>query len=258
MNEKGLPFKGFTEEEKNRIKYIISDVDDTITRNGKLFPSSLDALWRVKASKRSVYLVTGGSVGWADAYLRQWPVDGVIAESGAIMVCYSKDNEIAHIVNPIINQKKAFSKKAELMKETRGLVFSSDQTSRDFDVAYEKNKLNEVERKILKNKIISLGGHYAESSIHINAWFGEYNKKSALTDFFTKFYNIKEEELLSSSIYLGDSFNDQELFSYIPLSIGMHTVENNRSEYTALPQYITQCGSGRGFVEVINALLKEE
>lgn len=255
MKERGLSFRGFSEEEKKNIKYVISDVDDTITKHGKLYPSILAALWRLKAARKSIYLVTGGSVGWADCYLRQWPVDGVIAESGAIMVCYSKDREIAHVINPSINQREVMQKRSSLIRETRGLTFSSDQSARDFDVAYEKSTLNEVERKVLKNKILSLGGHFAESSIHINAWFGEYNKQNSVKDFFSEFYRVSEEELLSSSLYVGDSYNDQELFGYIPMSIGVHSVEEERNKFTTLPLYITHGGSGDGFVEVADALV---
>ena len=59
----GFPFVGFTEEDRERIEIVVSDVDDTITRNGKLYPEVLEAMWRLKASGRTIVLVTGGSMG---------------------------------------------------------------------------------------------------------------------------------------------------------------------------------------------------
>lgn len=89
----GLPFPGFTDEEKKNIEYVISDVDDTITKDGKLYPMVLDAMYRLKMSGRTIILVTGGSTGWGDGYIRQWPVDAVICESGAVMLCHDSNGE---------------------------------------------------------------------------------------------------------------------------------------------------------------------
>ncbi|MBO8436190.1 MAG: hypothetical protein IAA97_04355, partial [Spirochaetes bacterium] len=58
--ERGLPFTGLTDEERNGIEIIISDVDDTITKNGKLYPAALQSLWRLKRMGKMIVLVTGG------------------------------------------------------------------------------------------------------------------------------------------------------------------------------------------------------
>ena len=154
----GFPFVGFTEEDKERLQIVISDVDDTITKNGKLYPDVLEAMWRIKASGRTIVLVTGGSVGWSDAYLRQWPVDAVIAESGAVMICHGKDEDVVQIVNPVINKEEVFSKRRLLLEKTEGLPLSSDQCARVFDIAYDKKKMNEYENviKIKERKIKEL------------------------------------------------------------------------------------------------------
>ena len=86
MEEKGKEFTGFTEEEIKNIRYIVSDVDDTITTDGLLIPDALQAMYDIKKTGRKLILVTGGSAGWADGYMRQWPVDAVIAESGAVLL----------------------------------------------------------------------------------------------------------------------------------------------------------------------------
>lgn len=251
----GIPFTGFTPAERERYKIIVSDVDDTITKNGKLHPAALKALWDLKNSGRTIILVTGGSVGWADAYLRQWPVDAVITESGAVMICLSKEGEVIHVTNPAINRDAVLKKRAELLKVTSGLKFSSDQPARVFDVAYDKKKMDPMEVKVLKNTLSIMGANYAESSIHINAWFGDYDKKKAVKHFFQGPLEMKEDYYLEHSLYLGDSFNDQPLFGYIPTSIGMHTVQDQREKFDILPTYITEGGPGDGFCEVTKALV---
>lgn len=256
--ERGVEFPGFTEEERGRIKYIISDVDDTITRDGKLYPRVLDAVYRAKCSGRSIILVTGGSTGWADGYIRQWPVDAVIAESGAVFLCHNRDGSINSLINPAIKQDEVMQKRRKLIEYTAPYPFSSDQCVRIFDIAYDKAGMSPSEIKALKNILVMFGASWAESSIHINAWFGNYSKKSALKHFMENALGIKEEEYLERGIYMGDSFNDQPLFEYFPLSIGMHTVEDNRDKFTSLPAYITKGTSGEGWVEMVDSLVEED
>lgn len=253
----GLPFSVLTEEEKSRIQYIISDVDDTITTRGKLYPETLKALWDLKLAGKTIVLLTGGSAGWADAYIRQWPVDTVIAESGAVMMGRDRDGNVVYTVNPLIRQQEVQEKKQKLLKATAGLALSTDQYARLFDIAYDKAKLSEEEIRILKNLIKGMGGFYAESSIHINVWFSPYDKRSALKYFMSSLYNVSEDELKERSVYLGDSFNDQPMFAYIPLSIGMHFIEDHRDEFKNLPLYITEGEGGIGFCEFTKELLNK-
>ena len=256
MTGRGLPFIGFSDEERKNIEYVISDVDDTITKNGKLYPLVLDAMYRLKMSGRTIVLVTGGSTGWGDAYIRQWPVDAVICESGAVMLCHDRNGGITSIINPVIKKDEVMEKRRALIERTAPYPFSSDQCARVFDIAYDKAMMTDGEIRTLKNILSAHGANSAESSIHINAWFGTYNKKSALKFFMEKCLSIKEGEYLKKSIYLGDSFNDQPLFRYIPVSIGMHTVEERRDGFEYLPLYITTGTSGDGWVEVVNALVE--
>ena len=253
MNE-GLPFKGFSPEQAEGIKLFISDVDDTITTDGKLYPETLRSLWRLKRSGRMVVLLTGGSAGWADAYIRQWPVDAVIAESGAVLLCYGKDGKIKYSNNPEIDND-VLRKKASLLKMASGLTLSSDQYARMFDVAFDKSTLEPSEKRGLLNVIQSLGGTAFESSIHINVAFGNYSKQQGVRYFLQKYYDYKEEDVLSQGIYLGDSLNDETMFSYLPLSVGMHSVEELRPLFKCLPTYITEGYSGEGFTEVVRAVL---
>lgn len=256
--EKGGSLFYFTQEERDNVKYIVSDVDDTITRDGKLYPPVLEALYRVKMSGRTIVLLTGGSAGWADGYIRQWPVDAVIAESGAVMMCHSKGGEIVSLINPVIRKDEVLQMRRKLIEYTSPYPFSSDQFARVFDVAYDKKKMSDAEIKALKNILTLFGASFSESSIHINAWFGDYSKKSALLYYMTESLGIEEEDYLENGIYLGDSLNDEPLFEYFPHSIGMHSVEDMREKFTSLPTWITDGTGGDGWVEFAHALLDEK
>lgn len=67
------------------IRYVLMDIDDTLTQRGKLLDSSYTALWRLHKAGLVVIPVTGRPAGWCDLIARQWPVDAVIGENGALV-----------------------------------------------------------------------------------------------------------------------------------------------------------------------------
>lgn len=251
---KGVAFSSFTREEALNIKYIVSDVDDTITYKGKLLPIALKALYDLKDLGKKIILVTGGSAGWSDIYLRQWPVDYVVAESGALLLAPTETGDVSYLSNPTIDEKLVASFKKELLSKTSECTFSSDQYARIYDIAYDKTQNTSECIDDIKHIVESLGGKWAESSIHLNVWFGDYNKRDGVKAFLPYITNDSIDTFISSSIYLGDSFNDQIMFDFFPSSIGMKSVEDRRKEFEILPKYITNGYGGYGFSEVVEKL----
>ena len=68
------------------IRLIASDVDGTLTQNGKFVPDLIATLDRLKSAGIKVLLVTGRSAGWVSALVNYLPVDGAIAENGGIFL----------------------------------------------------------------------------------------------------------------------------------------------------------------------------
>lgn len=254
MKMEGIPFAGFSDDEARNVEIIVSDVDDTITQNGKLMPDALDALWKAKGAGKMVVLVTGGSAGWADAYIRQWPVDLVIAESGAVALAHGKDGSIVYKFNTHIapDAKKG---RENLMRMTAGLTLSSDQYARIHDIAYDKSKLSSYELKTLLSVIQASGGHASVSSMHVNAGFGKFSKASSYIMFMNTLFDMQYPAIVAKGIYFGDSLNDEEMFRLFPLSVGMHSVEDARESFSVLPKYIMEDYGGTGFSRAIEDLL---
>ena len=255
MKGAGLPFEGFSEEESQGIEIIVSDVDDTITNSGKLLPEALAALWEAKRAGKMIVLVTGGSAGWADAYIRQWPVDLVIAEGGALALAHGKDDSIVYKFNPHI-APDAKKKRENLLKATAGLILSSDQYARVHDIAYDKSKLSSYELKTLLSVVQAMGGHASVSSIHVNVGFGKFSKASSYIMFMSTLFDMQYPSVVTKSVYFGDSLNDEDMFRLFPLSVGMHSVEDARDSFEILPRYITAEYGGRGFSRAIHSLLE--
>ena len=255
-------FGGFTAEERARIRTVISDVDDTITNDGLLLPEALSALYRVRESGRSTLLVTGGSAGWADIYIRQWPVDAVITESGALMLLRDEGN-IRYIENPIVKNDPTFMERREnVLRENEGTVLSSDQYCRLYDIAYDLKFLTSEQKDRLEETVHENGGRVLYSSIHANVVLGNYSKASSIEDFYELYkehMGMKDVDFcdfVDRAISFGDGTNDEEMFHLIPYSVGNERVVRNKEKFRYLPSHFCNMPGGMAFSEVLYDLTK--
>src|SRR5438309_7465537 len=63
---------------------VLTDIDDTLTRAGAIEPVALAALRELRAARLPVVAVTGRPEGWSEGFARDWPVDAIVAENGAV------------------------------------------------------------------------------------------------------------------------------------------------------------------------------
>jgi len=261
MQELSL-YKNYNLEEK--IKYVFTDVDDTITLNGKLTVEALDALWKLKYAGIETICVTGGSAGWADIYLRQWPIKAVVTESGALGL-YNEDGKYRRWTHPSIDESTYAKKKENLIKTVLNEVpearLSSDQFSRIYDVAFDHGSetphlSEEIIEKIEKICIVC-GASTAVSSIHINAWFGEYDKKRGTLMFMEDIYGEYLDKLKRCSVYVGDAPNDQVMFKTFPLSFAPVNIYKKEQELIDRPSFVAGREGGLGFADICNEIIKK-
>ena len=242
----------YKEGECDRLSLIISDVDDTITTEGRLHPDALIAMGEAVEKGYKIILLSGGSAGWCDVYLRQWPVYMVIAESGALLLYKDENGTVCYEKNPLIKEED-LKKRETLLRMLGPDYLSSDQYARLYDIAVDLHKIPSERVEDVKKEVERMGGHYAFSSIHMNIWFGDYSKRKGLLTFIN-LCGIEEGLLKESSIYLGDAPNDSDMFSLIPLSVGMVSVMERAKEFASLPRYYVPYRGGRGFSFAIDEL----
>ncbi len=253
-----------TGEEANAVEFLLTDVDDTITSDGKLRPAALSALYRLQEAGIRTICVTGGSAGWADAYLRQWPIEAVVAESGAVCL-YRKDGLITHHIHPSIDREGYQTRKealiASVLAAVSGAKLSSDQFARLYDIAFDHGS----EPPFLDHRqiaeIVALckreGASTAVSSIHINAWFGTFDKWEGSRSFFAEVLGLDEAALRARSCYCGDAPNDQVMFARIPLSFGVGNIIEVSGSMEILPRYVAGERGGEGFARIVSELLEK-
>ncbi len=250
-------------ERLQQVKYLLTDVDDTITTEGKLLPQTLESLWKLHDAGIIIIPVTGGSAGWADTYIRQWPIDSVITESGALAYYTEPDGRRGTFYHPSIDKDGYALRSEELigrvLKEVPGSKLSSDHFCRIFDIAFDHHSEPPYLDKLGIDSIIricdELGASYGVSSIHVNCWFGTYHKLDMVKLFMEKIYHVDFEDLPSQSAYCGDSTNDISLFRKFPLSVGVGNLFTADWAEEDLPSYGSEKLGGIGFAEFADLLI---
>lgn len=253
-----------TSDEAKQVVFLLTDVDDTITTEGKLRPAALQALYDLRDAGIRTICVTGGSAGWGDTYLRQWPVEAVLSESGAVCL-YRERGVIKHYVHPSIRQEGYERRKAELIKTVLSEVpeakLSTDQFARIYDIAFDHGSEPPYLGADGIAKVVEvckrLGAGTAVSSIHINAWFGSFDKFLGTKAFFADVLGLDESALLAGSCYCGDAPNDQVMFSRFPLCFGVGNIHRHAHMMQSLPRYTASAFGGEGFAQVVTALLEK-
>ncbi len=238
------------------------DIDDTLTTDGKLTAEAYQALWDAREAGLLVVPVTGRPAGWADHFARMWPVDGVVAENGALYLRHHGGHMIRRTVRgdrvaEAAERARLLELAAQVMRQVPGTALASDQAYREFDVAVDFcEDVAPLPREAV-DRIVQLfeaGGATARiSSIHVNAWFGTYDKLGMVKRLLREEHghDLDDPAVAARFLYVGDSPNDQPMFAFFPGSVGVANVRAFADRMDALPTYITEGRSGAGFAELV-------
>ena len=250
-----------TPSETEKIKFILTDIDGTLTdETGKIAPKTYEMLWKLREAGFILIPVTGRTAGWASVAITDWPVDAIVVESGSV-VYYLENGSRKEFVHPSVpEERETFRQKIReaAFSVNPKIKVSIDQYSRFNDFAFnyaedEDNKLSFEEAKEVLEAIKSVGAKGNISSIHINTWFGDYDKLPASLLFLKEHYGI--ENPAECCIYFGDAANDEEMFGYFPISCGVVNIMKYAGYMEHLPAYITDLPGGKGFCQAAEILL---
>jgi HAD superfamily hydrolase (TIGR01484 family) len=260
------PLSQFCLKDRSDIRVLLLDIDDTLTTHGQVTAAAYSAVERLKRAGFIVAAITGRPAGWCDHIARMWPVDGVVGENGAFYFRYDAANKklVQRFLSTDVERaatKKQLSGIAEkILREVAGTALASDQAYREADIAIDfcEDVAPLPHAEILRIKqIMEAAGMTAKiSSIHVNGWFGAYDKLSTTKIFMREVFNINLDERKNEFVFIGDSPNDAPMFSYFPHSVGVANV-NDFPDSLLLhrPAYVTAARSGDGFIELADALL---
>jgi len=245
------------------IRFVLFDIDDTITEGGLLPEASYSALWALRRAGVAAVPVTGRPAGWCDLIARQWPVSGVVGENGAFAF-YMKDGRLSRLFHPAApspdSSRERLSRLGEeAIASVPGLRLAKDQPYRLFDIALdfaEEPPVLPLEAAARVKDICEAAGARAKiSSIHVNAWFGNYDKLSMSELFLSDVLGWEPEREPRAAIFIGDSPNDEPMFERFELSCAVANISRFEGLIRHSPAFVTERSYGEGFSEACSVLL---
>jgi len=260
------PLKEFPNKNLAQIKYVLTDIDDTLTIDGQLPALAYDALERLHDTGIKVVPITGRPAGWCDHMARMWPIDGIVGENGAFYFYYQhKQRKMLRrywksTQERLQDRIRLDKLRDRILKEVPGARVASDQAYREADLAIDFREdvpalpMGQVEK--IAAIFREAGANAKISSIHVNGWFGNYDKLSMTRVMFREIFEKDLETVKEMVIFSGDSPNDEPMFDYFPNAVGVANISKFKDRLSSKPAWVTTKPGGYGFAELVDMLLR--
>lgn len=258
-----LPLSALPADALAGVRGVFTDVDDTLTWEGRLVPAAFAALDRLQQAGLRVVPITGRPGGWVDHLARMWPVDGVVGENGGLWF-YMLEGRLrrSFLQDPATraaNRGRLDAAAAAILAGVPGAALASDQPYRDLDLAVDfcedVPRLDDASVDAIVAGFHAAGATCKVSSIHVNGWYGAFDKLEGCRRFVHERWGEDLDATLGDYVYVGDSANDEPMFAAFPLAVGVANVARFLPRMRAWPRYVTPSPGGHGFAELAEAIL---
>jgi HAD superfamily hydrolase (TIGR01484 family) len=260
------PLRAFPRQARRQVRFVLCDIDDTLTDGGRLTARAYEALERLHAAGLKIVPVTGRPAGWCDLIARFWPVDAVVGENGAFWFAYDRD---ARHMTRCYWKTEAQRRKdrerlalleAQILAQVPGAAVAADQAFREADLAidYREDVAPLADNAITRIVAIfeAAGAQAKISSIHVNGWFGDYDKLAMSRRLLEERFGLDSDAAREQALFIGDSPNDAPMFAHFSHTVGVANVRDFAGSLTAEPAWVSNARGGAGFAELAAALLE--
>ncbi len=243
----------------DRLRGLLFDLDDTLLDHGKLLPEALSALYRLREAGFELHAVTGRSVAWGAVVAHQWPVDGALAENGAIYL--RSDAGRVTLEDPLGQVERSERRArldgivAELRRRHPELEPADDAWQRRSDFTFDIGEYRRVAPDVIaaaRRSARSLGAATLSSSVHLHVSLDRADKASGSVAVLSRRYGLDPFRVLLEYAFIGDSENDAACFAAFRLTLG---VKNQSGRPTLPPRFLTLGERASGFVQAAELLL---
>jgi len=260
------PLAEMKAENLEKLRGIFFDIDDTVTTGGKLYAEAFSALWRLKQAGIKTVPITGRPAGWCDHIARMWPVDGIVGENGAFY--FRMDEKEGRMRKRFLDPSAVRAEKRDRLEAVRedilasvpGTAVASDQLYREADLAIDYcEDVSPLGEEAVEEICRIFGRHGCRckvSSIHVNGWFGDYDKLGMTKTFVREQWGMDLDDSRETFLFCGDSPNDEPMFAYFPHSVGVRGVLRFADGMKRLPSFVTAGDGSDGFAEVADRILR--
>lgn len=267
MPDRALPLADCPDALLANIGGVLTDIDDTLTRDGAIEPEALAALGRLREAGVPVIAITGRPMGWSEPFARPlpqgWPIDAIVAENGAVAL-FSRDG-VLHTeyvqdeATRAHNARRLAEVAQRVLRGVPGATLARDSAGRVTDIAVDHAEFAQLPPARIDEVVAIMraeGMNATVSSIHVNGWFGEHDKRSGARWIVQRLFGRDVEAERERWAYVGDSTNDQLMFEHYPLSVGVANLMHFADRLRVWPAWLTRAERGRGFAELADRLLR--
>ena len=260
------PLERFPIEARRAVRGVFTDIDETLTTDGRLTAEAYGAMERLHEARLLVVPVTGRPAGWCDHIARMWPVDAVVGENGAFYFRY--DREARRMTQRYgldaderaANRRRLGGLRDAILREIPGTAVASDQPYREADLAIDYCEdvppLPPARVERIVAMMTAAGATAKVSSIHVNGWFGTYDKLTMTRMLLEECFAVDLDAERGSFVFVGDSPNDAPMFAFFPHAVGVANIRAFEGQLAAEPAYVTRQPAGAGFAELADTLLE--
>ena len=244
---------------------VLTDIDDTLSTGGKITAQAYAAMERLRAAGLLVIPITGRPGGWCDHIARMWPVDAIVGENGALYMLRDRvtgklrKRYVATDAERASNRLRLAEVGRSILRQVPGAALASDQPYRESDLAIDfcedVPRLPDDAIDRIMALMRAAGMTAKMSSIHVNGWFGAYDKLAMTRTLLREEFGIDVDAERDRFIFVGDSPNDAPMFEHFPYSVGVANVRAFVGRIATPPAYVTERESGAGFAELAAHLL---
>ena len=197
--------------------------------------------------------------------LRTRSVDGIVGENGAFYFRYEprikrlSKRFFASSLERQQNLERLEALRVQILAAVPGADVASDQPYRESDLAIDICEDvpaltdTDVERVLVLFE--EAGARAKRSSIHVNGWFGAYDKLSMTKRLMRDVFDVDLDNEQADFVFVGDSPNDSPMFEFFENAVGVANIADFAGHIEHFPAYLTEQPSGAGFQELALALL---
>ncbi len=257
------PLSAWPLAQRQGIRGVLTDIDDTLTQDGAIMPQALRALGRLRSAGLPVIAVTGRPAAWSAPFALQWPITGIVAENGAVALWRGAQGELCKDWLQDAATRAAHAARlqlaaADVLRQLPHARLATDSAGRETDIAIDHAEHTPLAPADIERVCAILRGHgltATVSSIHINGWIGDHHKWIGAQWAVRLWLGRELAPEIARWVYIGDSANDEVMFQHCTHSVAVANIAPHWCKLHHFPRYVAAGERGIGFAELTTALL---
>jgi hydroxymethylpyrimidine pyrophosphatase-like HAD family hydrolase len=230
--------------------------------NGELGEAAYGALFRLREAGLRLVACTGRPAGWGEVLARQWPIDAVVVENGAVAFVVEAwpDGGKRVVVDDPLPSAERRARHGVLVDFAEEMLarfpeagLADDNDARRTDVTLDIGEHRRVEPGVSR-AIVAMararGVRTLVSSIHLHLTLETEDKASGTIRLLVDHFGEDATCARSRHAFVGDSANDASAFAAFSLTFGVQNVRAHLHGFTVPPRYLAPAPMGRGFAAI--------